>query len=324
MTEQGIKVQRESQRLKITDYKGKIIREVRLAALEALWVFGRISLTPPAIHALLRRNIPVFFFSLSGKLLGKLSSPMGKNIELRILQFEKFEDKDFKLSIASRIVVGKIRNQRKLLVRHKANADLLSPYLEKAAKAQSIEELMGIEGTASKIYFGELGKLFSKAGFSFQGRSRRPPKDPVNALLSLGYTLLLGRIWGVVEAAGFDPYLGFLHTPDYGKPALALDLMEEWRAPLVDALVLRLVNWKTLKKADFTTDPDDEDEDAGVRLTSAGLKKFLNAFSEKLREEVTYQPMGKTLKYSDVLKEQVYLLAREIKGDAKYKPFEMK
>ena len=183
---------------------------------------------------------------------------------------------------------------------------------------------MGIEGTASRIYFGELGKLFERSGYKFSGRTRRPPRDPVNALLSLGYSLLLGRVWGIVEAVGFDPYLGFLHSPDYGKPALALDLMEEWRPVLVDALVLRLLNWKTLKRTDFTTEPADEDEDAGVRLTSVGLKKFLKGFADKLKEEVTYVPTGRTLKYADILKEQAYSLARELKGEGKYQPFEMK
>ena len=336
LTEQGLRVSKESQRLRFECKDGKL-QEVRLADIDGVVVFGRVNFTAPAVQALLRRKIDVHFLTLSGNYLGKLSSPLGKNVELRIKQFETFKNEEKRLELAKCFVRGKISNQRQFLLRQRKKLkdsvlDKAIDFLKKAhvnvELASSIDEIMGIEGSASKHYFSGLSVVFKELGFSFKGRVRRPPKDPVNALLSLGYMLLLARIWGFVETAGLDPYLGFLHSPDYGKPSLVLDLMEEWRPVIVDALVVRLLGWGTIKGTNFTREPfdDDEDEDEyGVKLTQDGLRKFVSQFQHKLKEEATYEIFGKKFKYKDILREQVYLLARVLKGEAeKYVPFEMK
>lgn len=334
LTEQGLRVNRESQRLRFESKNGNLLQEVRLADIESIVVFGRISFTPPAIHALLKRNIDIHFLSLSGNYLGKLSPPLGKNVELRIKQFEAFKNNEYRLKLAKRFVHGKIFNQKQFLSRQKKKfnkADLdkvigaLKKLLTNLETAVSLEEIIGIEGLASKHYFTGLAIVFKHLGFSFKGRTRRPPKDPINALLSLGYMLLATRIWSFVETASLDPYLGFLHSPDYGKPSLVLDLMEEWRPVIVDALVVRVLGWGTIKRTDFTKEAFDDDEIPGTKLTRDGLKKFVAQFQQKLKEEASYEPFDKKFKYKDILKEQVYLLARVLKGEAeKYISFEMK
>ncbi|MBX6423224.1 CRISPR-associated endonuclease Cas1 [Thermosulfurimonas sp. F29] len=333
LTEQGLKVSREGERLKLEIGHKK--EEVRLAEVDQVVVFGRVSFTAPALQTLLKRGIQVHFLTLSGKYLGKLSTPFGKNIELRLHQFRTFHDPTRRIQLARAFVHGKIHNQREYLVRQKrrlGETSLEGPifHLKRALTelpaAKNVEEIFGIEGMASRHYFEGLGTLLKRSGFEFRERTRRPPRDPVNALLSLGYTLLLSRIWSLVETAGLDPYLGFLHSPDYGKPSLVLDLMEEWRPVIVDTVVIRVLNWKTIKPEDFTqeTFPDEEEpkEIQPVKLGRAGLKKFVKQFQERLKEEALYPPRGKRFRYADILREQVYLLARVLKGESpEYRPF---
>jgi len=334
ITEQGLKISRKGQRLRFESKEGKLIKELRLADIENLVIFGRANITTPAIHALLKRGINLHFLTLSGNYLGKLSPPTGKNVELRLKQHETFQNETRKTEIARSFVYGKIFNQKQYLdkqKRQKKKSELspivndLKRFLKLLKEAGSVEEIMGIEGIASKRYFKGLSILLKGSGFSFSGRTKRPPKDPINALLSLGYTLLLTRMWSLTEIAGFDPYMGFLHSPDYGKPALALDLIEEWRPVLVDSLVIRIINWEVLKKTDFTEEPypDEEDgEGTGVKLTKSGLKKFVKQFQNRLNEETTYPLFDKKYSYQDIMREQVYLLARVLKGEAQqYEPF---
>ncbi len=331
LTEQGLKVSREGERLKLESRQKKW--EVRLAEVDQILVFGRINFTAPALQTLLKRGIDVHFLTLSGKYLGKLSPPLGKNVELRLHQFQNFHNSGKRLLLAKAFVRGKIHNQREYLARQKrrlGEATLEGPIfhlkriLADLEKAKDVEEILGLEGLASRHYFQGLGVLLSRTGFVFRERTRRPPRDPVNALLSLGYTLLLSRILSLVEASGLDPYLGFLHSPDYGKPSLALDLMEEWRPIIVDAMVVRILNWKTIKPEDFTGEafPDEEEEFQPLKLSRAGLKKFVKQFQERLKEEALYPPRKKRFRYGDIIREQVYLFARVLKGEApEYRAF---
>jgi len=332
LTEQGMRVSREGERLVLE--AGQKKKEVRLAEVEQVVVFGRINFTAPALQALLKRRIEVHFLTLAGKYLGKLSTPTGKNVELRLRQFQGFHDPALRLKLARAFVEGKICNQREYLARQKrrlGEVSLEGPIfhlknaLQELHRVGTVEEVMGIEGMASRYYFQGLGTILKRSGFVFRERTRRPPKDPVNALLSFGYTLLLSRIWSLVETAGLDPYLGFLHSPDYGKPSLALDLMEEWRPILVDAVVVRVLNWKTIKPEDFSREPlpDEEPEEAQpVKLTRAGLRKFVKQFEERLKEEALYPQRGKRFRYGDILREQVYSLARVLRGERSvYQPF---
>ncbi len=336
LTEQGIHVSRESQRLQLKS-KGHLIKEVRLKDLEQVVIMGRIEISTPAIQALLKRDIDIHFLTINGQYLGKLSPIRGKNIELKLAQYRAFEDRKQRLALAKAFVAGKIENQRRLLRRHNKtlqDARLGSAILALAKKAKeahraaSVETLLGIEGQAATIYFDQFPTLLKSTEFTFPGRKRRPPPDPVNALLSLGYTILMSRMMGLVESASLDPYLGFLHSPDYGRPSLVLDLMEEWRPTLVDALVIRLLNWGTINPTDFTKSPFPGEEleqgEYQIRLTKDGLKKFLTHFHNKIGDTLLYPPLNKKLSYKDVMLQQIWRLQRVLKGEEeKYQAFLM-
>jgi len=336
LTEQGLKITRESQRLLVTS-RGNLIQEVRLKDLEQLVIMGRIELTTPAIQALLKRDVDIHFLTSTGQYLGRLSPIRGKNIELRLAQFRAFEDKNKRLALARAFVAGKIENQRRLLRRH--NKSLHEPEISGAIlslankekeshQASSVERLLGIEGQAANIYFGQFSRLLGSDEFTFKRRERRPPPDPINALLSLGYTILMSRILGMVERASLDSYLGFLHSPDYGRPSLVLDLMEELRPTLVDALVIRLVNWGTITLEDFTQapQPGEEREEGSypIRLTKKGLRKFIQQFHSKCNETALYPPQNIRLSYKDIILQQIWRLQRVLKGEEeKYRAFLM-
>jgi len=325
LTEQGLKLTKEGQRF-IINYPGKSrkAREIRINDTEEIYIFGRISLSPPVIQSCLKRKIPVHFLSASGDYLGGLKGFTTKNVELRVNQFQSYFDLQKRISLAKSIVKGKIYGQIHVVSELKRRYFFkpfegiifrLNLYLKDLSKAEEIDTLMGIEGTASKTYFEALTLVFKKLGWKFPGRVKRPPTDPVNALLSLGYTLLFSKILSFVEASGLDPYLGYLHSTDYGKPSLVLDLMEEWRPLFVDTLVIRCLSWKAISTKDFTDQVLEEDEPYSIKLTPAGLKKFITQFQQKLKEESFYPPRGKRLKTFLIFKEQVYQFAKVLKAE---------
>jgi CRISPR-associated protein Cas1 len=323
ITEQGLKVRREGRRLQFFREK-KLLREVRLDDLEEIFVFGRINFTAQALQALLKNEVDVHFLTASGKYLGRLVPPRGKNVELRLAQFRAFEHEGSRLSLARAFISGKVRNQRAFLRRQNRklkDEDLsrailrLRQKISEVERAENLEALRGVEGQAANVYFEVFGSLIQADGLEFPGRIRRPPPDPINALLSLGYTLLCAQIWSMVEASGLDPYLGFLHVPEHGRPSLVLDLMEEWRPIIVDSLVVRLFNWRTIRREDFTEESWDEDGDfLSVRLSPDGLRKFLGQFRQRMEEEAVYPPLGKRFKYRDIIQQQIWHLARVLEG----------
>jgi CRISPR-associated protein Cas1 len=189
--------------------------------------------------------------------------------------------------------------------------------------ATSIESLLGVEGTAARLYFEAFGKLIKEPddaspqlSFDFDGRNRRPPRDPVNALLSLGYAMLTKDLAITLQAVGFDPFLGFYHQPHYGRPALALDLMEEFRPLIVDSVVLSAVNTGVVKASDFVR------RGGAVSLTSAGRSKFLRAYERRMDEEIAHPVFSYRISYRRTLEVQVRLLARYLTAEIdEYPPF---
>jgi len=253
-----------------------------------------------------------------------------KNVELRRRQFALAADPTRCLVMARRFVMAKVRNCRTIVRR---NADALTPGVadrlrELAAstdEVMAIESLLGVEGTAARLYFGEYGKLVRPPGkdgantqmaFDFDGRNRRPPRDPVNALLSLGYALLTKDLTIKLLAVGFDPYMGFYHQPRYGRPALALDVMEEFRPLVVDSAVLTAINTGVVQPTDFIR------RAGAVALTSAGRARFLGAYERRMDEEITHPLFGYRVSYRRILEVQVRLLARHLGGELdEYPPF---
>ena len=339
LTEQGLKVTKQSARLELWLSDNRVC-EIRLAELDQVVVFGRIKFSPAVLQTLLTKEIEIHFLTLSGRYLGRLSSPKGKNVELRLEQYRHFEDPKSRLELAKSFVLGKIASQRYFLRRQ--NKRLKDPRLEEAIlklrkkiqeakNAKDIEALRGIEGQAAAFYFDVFGRLFKVKGLEFRGRIRRPPTDPINALLSLGYTLLFSQMYGMAETSGLDPYVGFLHAPEYGRPSLVLDLMEEWRPIIVDTLVVRLFNWGTINPQDFTREvaPDEKDLDIPeeflpLRLTQDGLRKFLVQFQKRLSEEASYSPLKKRFRYRDIIQHQMWHLASVLKNRKDhYQPFSL-
>ncbi len=337
ITDQGIKAGREGARLvlyRIKKGKEESYYEVRFDELEQIFVFGRTNFTAPAVQGLLRHNIDVHFLTISGTYLGRLAPPRGKNIDLRLAQFRCFDNDRCRCALAKAFVYGKIYNQRQFLRRQNRkfkDNELGQVILQLRQKqkelnqASNVDVLRGVEGQSAYLYFSVFGKLFQVEGLIFPGRIRRPPPDPINALLSLGYTLLCSRMLSLVETSGLDPYLGYLHSPEYGRPSLVLDLIEEWRPIIVDSLVVRLFNWGTIRPTDFVQEDLNEEEEeivGGLKLTPDGLRKFLHHFSQRLNEEATYPPLGKRFRYRDIMQHQVWHLARVLQRKEKeYIPY---
>jgi CRISPR-associated protein Cas1 len=314
----GARVRKEGDELLVEERDGTEHR-VRLGNTSQVAVFGGVQVTTPALRALSERGIPLCYFSTGGWFYAHTRGMDHKNVELRRLQFRLADQPERALALAKRFVSVKIRNCRTLLRRNAAGIersvlDRLRQLVSVADEAPSAESLLGVEGTAARIYF-ESFPLALKAGrddplaFRFDGRNRRPPLDPVNALLSLAYSYLAKDLTVTALAVGFDPYLGFYHQPRYGRPALALDLMEEFRPLIADSVVLSAVNNGIVRAADFVR------RGGAVSLTRPGRARFLKAYERRMDELVTHPVFGYRISYRRVLEVQVRLLARHLAGE---------
>ncbi len=264
--------------------------------IEHIMVFGNIQITTQAMHFLLKRGVETALFSLHGQLLGQVTPPAGRNILLRRRQYCAAADPVFCLGFAKRLIERKISDQYNLIKSYSKNhpgaftkeeSDRFAVFLNAAAEAPNLEVLRGHEGTASAHYFCLLGRLLPNR-WQFGGRSRRPPKDPPNAVLSFAYTIIYSELWSLLDGAGFDPYLGFYHQVQYGRQSLALDLLELFRIPLADRLMQRLFNLNILGAEDFETVGR-----GGVYLSISGKKKFFGQYEKmtgRYRGETTIDP----------------------------------
>ncbi len=275
--------------------EGETLADVPAAKVLRVFVFGNVSLTTPAIAYLLREGKEVAFLSSRGRYYGRLVSSESKNPLLRRAQFRASEDAAVSLDLSRRFVLAKLANQRRLLHRRpgaKATlaAEGITALIHKARIVNNLATLRGIEGLAARAYFGAFGELLEK--MTFTGRRRRPPPDPVNSLLSLGYTLLTYEAFSAVASVGFDPYIGFFHADTYGRPSLALDIMEELRPVIVDTLVLGVVNRGQIKPEDF--DLGEEDGKPIALLNDGARKRFLALYEARMLTKITHldRPMS--------------------------------
>jgi CRISPR-associated protein Cas1 len=292
VTEQGATVGKDGHRIVVRRGK-ETLQAFPVAQVEQIALFGHVSVTPAALSYCLARNIDTVLLSAAGRYRGRLVGPEGKNILLRRLQFRKYEDEAFRLRFVRTLVSAKIHNMRALLQRtsRRRLLDLsgtvhrLKVLKDQTRSIDAIDRLRGIEGAATAAYFEAFGGLLAPE-WPFGGRSRRPPKDAVNALLSFGYTLLAVSVEAAVYTTGLDPYLGMFHVVDYGRPSLALDLMEEFRPLLVDSLVLNVVNHGHLKPEE-----DFEKRGQGVFLRPESRARYIGAYQERLDTEILC-PLG--------------------------------
>ncbi|MCO5167500.1 MAG: CRISPR-associated endonuclease Cas1 [Planctomycetes bacterium] len=291
------------------------VAESRLEHTSQVSIFGNVQVSTQALRELLYREIPVVLYSGGGWFYGLARGLGNTNVELRREQYRVADDPARSLALARRFVATKIANQRTILRRHLSSREpgleRLNKLRERAAGASEPAELLGLEGTAARLYFDAFPRLLKMplGEFSLEGRNRRPPRDPVNALLSFVYSLLT-KEWTVTCAAvGFDPFLGFYHRPRFGRPALALDLMEEFRPIVGDSIVLAIVNNGTVGARDFVK------RGVGVALTDAARRRVISAYERRLDELVTHPVFGYRISYRRVFEVQARLLARHLAGE---------
>jgi len=317
----GVKLGKSGSVLQVKD-KEKLLQEVRIGEICQVNLMGNVQVSTQAVQALCEAEIPICYFSMGGWFYGITLGLNTRNVFLRRNQFRLAEQEYFARTIARRLVAGKIRNQRTLLQRNhvEPNRQALAGMKEMAERAEgagSVEELLGIEGNAARIYFGEFAGMMKpdeEAGtgplpFEMDGRNRRPPRDPVNAMLSLGYSLLTKDLTVACYAVGFDPYVGFYHQPRFGRPALALDLMEPFRALIVDSAVLTAVNTGMVTARDFVR------AGGAVALTAGGRKAFFRAYEMRMDTLVTHPLFEYRVSYRRMLEIQARLLARVLEGE---------
>jgi CRISPR-associated protein Cas1 len=309
--------------LQVRDKKG-VVQEARLGDLSQVNVFGSVTVTGPALQALCFAEKPVAHFTYGGWFSG-LTQGLGlRNVFLRRDQFRRADDEGFCLRLAGAIVATKIRNQRVLLQRNHVEPPppvlaRLKDLAGEAVRAGSLETLLGIEGQGARLYFENFAGMIKTDEadalvFDFAHRNRGPPRDPVNALLSFAYSLLVKELTIVCHAVGFDPFVGFYHQPRFGRPALALDLMEGFRPLVADSAVLSAVNTGMVTGADVVR------VGQAVSLTPRGRKGLIRAFEQRLDHLVTHPLFGYRVGYRRVLEIQTRLLARTVTGEIRAYP----
>lgn len=318
--------------------KSKVTAEFLIKDLHHLAVFGPVQVSTGVIQALCEADVPITYFSMGGWFYGMTRGHSLKNVFTRIEQFRHAADPELAINHARLFVHGKIRNQRTLLMRNHLDAPKqtlrhMKWAAQAALTAHSIPNLLGIEGAAARAYFSEFNGMIKHRGesprkaeqndgqqaqfpFDFNGRNRRPPRDPVNALLSLAYSLLAKDANLAAYSAGFDPYVGFYHQPRFGRPALALDLMEEFRPIVAESVVLTLINNGMLQENDFYRAGE------AVTLTQRGRKTFFMAYEKRINSAITHPVFGYQVSYRRAMELQFRLLARVLTGEIEqYLPF---
>ena len=303
----------------------KEVGRLPLHNLEGIVSFGYRGTSSALMGACADRNISLCYVTPQGKFLARVTGKIKGNVILRQQQYESSRDKEISLSIAKNCITGKIYNARWVLERAVRDHSLqintdqvktasvpLKQSLEYIRNSQSKEQLRGYEGEAASIYFGVFNELIlqQKKDFVFCGRNKRPPLDNINAMLSFVYTLLTNQIASALECVGLDPYIGYLHTERPGRVSLALDLIEELRAPLADRFVLSLINKKVITRKNFKTK-----ENGAVIMDDEARKRLLTEWQNRKKETITHPFLKEKIEWGMVPYVQAMLLARYLRGD---------
>jgi len=301
----------------VVSEKGVNLSKYPLRQVRAIYLYGAVQLTAQAAQQCLEHAIDVAYFSPAGRFLGLLRGLPTSGINARLGQYRMFGEHGIRLKLAREVVRAKIHNQRVMLMR---NGDVPAVTLRRLADLRDsancspdLDALRGIEGAAAAVYFEYFATMLSeRAGvdFSFTERNRRPPRDPLNALLSLGYSILSKELTGICHAVGLDPFMGFYHQPRYGRPALALDLMEEFRPLLADSVAISLLNRGELTVGHFSRSA------SGCFLREEGRRIFWEGWFRRLDTEVTHPQFGYAMSYRRMMEVQVRQLWRYVRGEA--------
>ncbi len=313
--EHGAYVSKSGQSIHIKT-KEKILKKIRLIDVSELILFGNIQVSTQAIRELSGRNIPICYMTYGGWFSAITTGLSHKNIQLRISQHRIASEKNASMAIARQIVHGKIKNCTTMLRRNSQSTPdekikQLEEMAERATTTKQYDTLLGIEGIAARTYFSEFSNMIKSESidFDFTGRNRRPPKDPVNAILSFLYSMLARQATTILHTVGLDEHLGFLHMPKYGKPALALDLIEEFRPIIADSVCITMINNGEIKGSDFTCTP------FGTNLSDSARRTVITAYERRMDSAIMHPLLGYTASYRRIMQTQARLLCRHILGE---------
>jgi CRISPR-associated protein Cas1 len=334
--EPGSHVGKRSEHL-IVHLHGAEVNRVPLASIRQVVLCGNVQVSTQALHTLAFAEVPVAYLTPYGRFVATFQPAPAKNVSLRADQYRIFSDPVRALDLAKQVVRAKVVNQRTLLMRSLRSARAescgvdpealpapvrgsdepaardMADLLPRIDRAEDPATLLGLEGQAASLYFGVFGRMLKAPGpgrpFDFRTRNRRPPRDPVNALLSFAYAILVKDCFAAACTVGFDPYFGFFHAGRHGRPSLALDLMEEFRAVIADSVVLTLINNGVLTDRDFLAWRD------ACQLTDAGRTRFFETYEQRKATVVTHPLYGYKMSYGRMLEVQARMLAAYVRGD---------
>lgn len=348
LTEQGATVAVEGDRFLVR--KGaQLLRTVRAEETDRILAFGSIELTSATIRRALRQGCHVAFFDQHGRYRGCLRGPEARNVFARVRQIVRLQALEPRLELARAVVSGKLANQRVVLLRGRRTVDdpALSEAIARISLARNrlqstadLDQVRGVEGMAAAAYFGVFGKLVRNPDIAFNGRTRRPPLDPVNATLGFGYALLASQVESHIHRVGLDPMVGALHDLAYGRHSLVLDLMEEWRPVLVDAVAIRLFNRKQLGPSDFhellpdltemvlageEPPPPVPEGRRAVHLTATGRRILIREFLRRMKETITPTDSTAAMTFDAALSRQVLRFRGALEeGGSPYQAFTLR
>ena len=327
ITTQGCYLHKERETL-VVELERRKLAQLPVHAIANIFCFGNVLVSPFLLGFCGENNVNLAFFTEYGKYLGRLQGTQSGNVLLRRAQYRLSETNP--VPIACHIIAAKRQASRRVLQRHLRNygedkelnevVHMLEASLRQLQKADCLETVRGIEGDAASRYFAVFGRLIRQKEFSFDGRNRRPPRDPVNALLSLLYSILGKEISGALQSVGLDPQVGFLHADRPGRDSLAQDILEEFRAWWIDRLVFSLVNRKQIQISDFVTEAS-----GAVQLKDDSRKHLFQALQAKKQEKIIHPYLQEEIEIGLLPHIQALLLARHLRGDlAQYPPFLMR
>ncbi len=285
--------------------------------IEQVVLMGNPQITGDALVYALELGMPIHYLSIFGKYLGSALPGQSRNGQLRLAQYQTYENGERRLELVKAIATAKIHNQHSVLYRHHQRDNPLKLRKSQVKSQKTIDQVRGIEGIAARDYFACWPTMLDSS-WGFKGRNRRPPTDPANALLSFAYGLLRVQVTAAVHLAGLDPYIGYLHEISRGQPAMVLDLMEEFRPIISDNLVLAVINTREIQLKDFS-------ESLGAyRLSDAGRKSFLQAFERKMTDEFKHPVFDYRCTYRRAIELQARLLARHLQERLPYQPLTLR
>lgn len=319
--EQGSMLVKRGERIAVMK-NSRTLLEIPLANVDNIAVIGNIQVTTQVLLMLMEQGVDISYFTYSGKYVGHAAADMSKNIFLRFAQYELYHDMDRRLQLAKTIVRNKVENQIALIENFRWNGEYdwypdvkrMRELLKSLEGKKTSNEILGVEGMCSNIYFGTFGHMF-KCRIRFEGRNRRPPRDPINVILSLAYTFLTKEICAAMDAESFEMYLGFLHGIRYGRKSLALDIIEEFRQPVVDRMVIRMFNKGMITEFDF------DDEGDQILLNKDGFSNFCSYYEKWMHDKIFNNGQSS---FNDVIRQQIAQLKKSIQRHEDYVPFAWK